>query len=162
MIGLLGDGPDRDVVRIAAVAGFTIVADSAVREDGRRCEGRIGEIVARETVLCRRQVRGRRLAGGDVAIVAEHAIVDVDARVRIGHIRKIRGVVAIHAILVVGIGRNVIRQLAQGNHVVVAGVATVGNTRMVISAGSKRAWIVANAAILDGRHVGGVHTVRRA
>lgn len=65
---------------------------------------------------------------------------------------------AIHAILVGGIGRYVIRQLTQGDHVVMAGATTVVDTCVVISAGSKGAWTVANAAILNGWHVVGVHT----
>ena len=69
MIGFLGYGPDRYIVGIAAVAGFTISVDTTVREAGRRCEGRVGIIVALETVLRRGQMRECGLAGGNVAVV---------------------------------------------------------------------------------------------
>ena len=56
MSGFLAYGPDRLIVRIAAMAGFTIAIDTTVREAGRRHEGRIRVVVARETILLRGQM----------------------------------------------------------------------------------------------------------
>ena len=56
MIGFLAYGPDRHIVGIAAMAGFTIVTDAAVSEVGRRHEGWIRVVVARETILLRGQM----------------------------------------------------------------------------------------------------------
>ena len=38
MIGFLGYGPDRDIVRIATVAGFAVAVDVIVEEVGCICE----------------------------------------------------------------------------------------------------------------------------
>ncbi len=56
MIGFLAYGPDRHIVRIAAMAGFTIAVDTTVREGGRQLEGRIRVVVAGETILLRGQM----------------------------------------------------------------------------------------------------------
>ncbi len=80
---------------------------------------------------------------------------------RKGHAREIGGVMAIRAILVSGIGRYVITELAQRNYIVVAGVAAVDDTRVIIGSGCKGAGRVTNAAVIDGWHMSGVHAYCR-
>ena len=70
MADFLAYGTDSNMVGIAAVAGFAIVIDTAVREAGCQSESRIGVIVADETVLHRRQMGRQRLPAGDVTVVA--------------------------------------------------------------------------------------------
>ena len=55
MIGFLGYGPDRNIVGIAAVAGFAVVVDAIVEKVGRILERqiRIRIVVALETVVIR-------------------------------------------------------------------------------------------------------------
>jgi len=56
MVGFLAYRADRDVVGIAAMAGFTIGVDTTVREAGCQLEGRVSVVVARETILLRGQM----------------------------------------------------------------------------------------------------------
>ena len=56
MVGLLAYSPDRNIVGITAMAGFTIVTDTTVREAGCRLEGQVRVVVARETILLRGQM----------------------------------------------------------------------------------------------------------
>jgi len=58
MIGFLGYGPDRHIVRIAAVARFAAVVNAIVEKVGciRKRQIRVRIIVALETVLCRRHM----------------------------------------------------------------------------------------------------------
>ena len=55
MVGFLGYGPDRNIVGIAAVAGFAVVFDAIVEKVGRILERQIHIwiIVALETVVIR-------------------------------------------------------------------------------------------------------------
>ncbi len=55
MIQLFTDGAGRNMVRVAAVAGFTISANARVRETLRRLEWIRGS-VAKTTILVRRQM----------------------------------------------------------------------------------------------------------
>ena len=70
-------------------------------------------------------------------------------------IRKIGCVMAIDTILAVGAGRYVVRQLAHTDHVVVARIAVIDDSElvMVIGACAKRARRMTYLAILSGRHV---------
>lgn len=67
---------------------------------------------------------------------------------------EVRGVMAIDAILGVGIGRYVIKELTDANPVVMTGVAAAINTSMIIGPGGKRARGMASTAIQQRRHVG--------
>ena len=67
---------------------------------------------------------------------------------------EVRGVMAIDAILGIGIGRYVIKEFTDANPVVVTGVATANNTSMIIGPGGKSARGMANTAIQQCRHVG--------
>lgn len=58
VVGFLADGPDRDIYGTTVMAGFTIITDTTVSEGGRGAEGRIGVVVACETILLRGQMGG--------------------------------------------------------------------------------------------------------
>jgi len=73
--------------------------------------------------------------------------------VRKRRVLEVRGVMAIDAILSIGIGWYVIKEFTDANPVVVTGVATEINTSMIIGAGGKRARGMANTAIQQRRHV---------
>ena len=115
---------------------------------------RIRIVVASETILRRRQMGRQRLSGSDIAVMALHAIVGDYTCVIKGRIGKVRGVMAIDAILGIGIGWYVIKEFTDANPVVVTGVATAINTSMIIGPGRKRARGMANTAIQQCRHVG--------
>ena len=81
-------------------------------------------------------------------------------------IREISCVMAIGTILAIGTGRYVVRQLTHTDPVVVARIATINDTVMIIGARAEGTRGMANTAILQGRHVGikrGTkrHTARR-
>jgi len=63
-------------------------------------------------------------------------------------ISKVGGVMAIGAILVIGIGRYVIRELADTDHIVVARITVIRHAGMIISACAKGTRGVTNLAIL--------------
>ena len=115
---------------------------------------RIRIVVASETILRCRQMGRQRLSGGYIAVMALHAIVDIYPRVRKRRVLEVRGVMAIDAILGIGIGRNVTKEFTDANPVVVTGIATAINTRMIIGPGGKRARGMANTTIQQRRHVG--------
>ena len=87
-------------------------------------------------------------------------------------IRKIHCIVAIAAILTIGAGRYVVRQLAHTDHVVVARSAAINDTGMIIGARAEGARGMTIAAILvvysarvigTGRHmIGRLATGRNA
>lgn len=109
--------------------------------------------MALEAVLGCRQMRGHDFSGGDVTVVARHAIVHIYARVGKYHVRKIDGVMAIRAILVVGIGWNVIRQFTNADTVVVTYIAAA-DSDVIKGAGGKCSRGMAVLAIFGGkRHV---------
>ena len=155
MVGLLVYRPDRDIIGIAVVTALTIVGDTCVKE-GLCWLERIGGGMANHTVLACRQMTGG-LPVTDVTVVTGHAIVNHTGVVEYcpgkGHC-----IVTIHAILVVGSGRDVIDRLTRTDHVVVAGRAVINDTGMIIGAGGKCARRMANTTIQKRRHVGRMHT----
>jgi hypothetical protein len=83
----------------------------------------------------------------DIAIMTGQTVTGVCRAVIKCHIRKVSNNMADRAILVVGIGRYVIRQFTYTNNIVVARI-TSGNTGMIIGASTKGARGMAIAAIL--------------
>lgn len=72
MVGFLAYGPNRNIAGIATVAGFAVTVNAIVEKVGCILERqiRIRVIVARETVLRRRQMSRCLLAGGDSSVMA--------------------------------------------------------------------------------------------
>ena len=114
----------------------------------------------------------KRFTSTDRAVMARRAIVH-DAPVvkrRLGKVRmhNTTRTVAICAILVVGIGWYVVKELAHTDYIVVAGVTTTHKRRagMIKGASAKSPRGMTNLAVLGGRHVlvergGRKHTGRR-
>lgn len=67
---------------------------------------------------------------------------------------KVRGVMAIGAILIAGIGRYMVLQLTHADPVVMARIAAIIDTGMIIGAGAESPRGMTGTAILSGRHVG--------
>lgn len=127
MVGFLAYGADRNIARIATVAGFAIGVDTAVGKVGciLECHIRIRVVVTLQTVVIGQQVgrqMGRQLpSGSDVTVVARHAIAELrraQGRVVYHGASEIDGVeVAGPAILR---GRYVVGEFPQADHIVVA------------------------------------------
>lgn len=92
--------------------------------------------MALETILSRRQMISR-LPSADVIVMAQCTVAGIDTRMVKRRGGKIRGVMAIGTILCIGISRNVIEQFTHANPVVVAGVAAIDDTGMIIGSGRK-------------------------
>lgn len=154
MIKLLCYGSDSDVVGIAIMASFTIAGDPIVEEVRCGHERRVSVVVALKTILnCRYMIN--RLCGADVTFMTQRTVAGIYARVVKPSISKVRGVMAIGAILGIGIGRYVIEEFTHTNPVVVTGVAAISDTGMIIGTGGKGAWGMTILAILGGDwHVG--------
>lgn len=87
----------------------------------------------------------------------------VDPHVIESRAGELDGIVAGRAILR---RRQVVGQFADGDHVVVTALTATGDAGMIVGAGGESAWRVADAAVLEGRHViqvlaRGGHTVAR-
>ncbi len=111
--------------------------------------------VAGSTVQVRRYMTNR-LTNTNITVMAGQAVAVCNA-VNKGHIRKVSNYMAITAILIIGIGRYVIRQFTDTNRVVVAGVTTTHERRagMIKGASAKGTRGVTNTTIFSGRHVVG-------
>ena len=91
--------------------------------------------------------------------MTQRAVAGVDTHVVKRRTRKFGGGMAVGAILRIGIGRHVINQLTNRDHIIVAGVAAVHDTGMIEGATGKGARCMAHGAILIGG--GGRHVVER-
>ena len=158
MIGFLAYSPDCDISGIAIVAALTIVGDTRVKEGLCRLERWRGGVTNDAILGCWQMIY--RLSGTDVTIVTGYAIVN-HTRVTEYCPGKGHCIVTIHAILVVGSGRDVIDRLTRTDHVVVARGAVSNDTDMIIGAGGKCPRGMANTTIQKRRHVGRMHAACR-
>ena len=90
----------------------------------------------------------------DITVMALRAIAGIDTHVAKRRWSKGGGVVAVDAILVIGIGRYVIRQLTDTDYIVVARRTVAHDTGMIIGARAEGPRRVTDLAILtEGRHM---------
>lgn len=136
------------------MTGRTIAAHYIQIMDKRAGEGTktVVDDVARRTLQVRRHMTNR-LAIADITVMAGQAVAGIRARVIKRHRSKIGRCMASGAILVVGIGRNVIRQFTYTNIIIVTLVAATSDTGMIITASGKGTRGVTNTTILTGWHV---------
>ena len=158
MIGLLAYRPHRDISGITIMAALTIVVYAGVKEGLCRLERWRGGVANDAILGCRQMIY--RLSGTDATVVTGYAIVN-HTRVTEYCPGKGHCIVTIHAILVVGSGRDVIDRLTRTDHVVVARGAVINDTGMIIGAGGKCPRRMANTTIQKRRHVGRMHTACR-
>ena len=146
----------RDVIRHLGGRDPGGVARSAVPWiDPCVAEHYPGEAVVVADVMAIRTIEGCRnviggLAGADETVVAGRTIAGIDAGVIEDRACEIRGVMALHTVSRRG---QVIRQLTQGDDIVVAEGAVVDHTEVIIGARGEGARRVADAAVLGGGHV---------
>ena len=93
------------------------------------------------------------LSDTDVSVVAQGAIARIDEQMIEGRIDKFGGGMAIGAILIVRIGRQVIDELADADHVVVTQRAVIHDAGMIVGAADEGAGGMANRTIFEGWHV---------
>lgn len=118
--------------------------------------GKAVEVAGRVTgrAIQRRRHMIQRLSDSDITVMALRAIAGIDTHVAKGRNRKTGGVVAVDAILVIGIGRYVIRQLTDTDYIVVARGTAVRDTGMIIGARAEGPRSVTRLAVLtEGRHM---------
>lgn len=116
--------------------------------------GKTGRIVA----VAGRAIQGRRhviegFSDTDVSVMAQGTVAGIDEQVIEGRIGKFGGGMAIGAILIARIGRQVIHELADADHVVVTQRAVIHDARMIVGAAFEGAGGMAHRAIFEGWHV---------
>jgi len=123
-----------------------------VVESNTRKASKVEDIVTRRAIQrCRHMIS--RLADTEITVVAQRAIVAVYAHVvKRGH-SEVRGVMAVGAILVIGIGRYVVNEFTHTDHIVVARRAATNDTGMIIGASGKGAWSMTNTTVFSGWQV---------
>jgi len=140
------------------MAGCTIIVDETriMEKSARECIKGAGTVARRAIQVDLYQIglhMTNRLASTDRAVMARRAIA-ANAHVVKRCICKVGDIMANGAILAIGSGRYVIRQLPYTDPVVVARIAAITDTGMVVGACAEATRGMANTAILQGRHVG--------
>ena len=95
----------------------------------------------------------QRLSSADIIVMALRAITGIYAHVVKCCISKVRDVMTISAILVIGIGWYVVSEFTHTDHIVVARITVTSDTSMIIGASAKGAWAMTKLAIICGWHV---------
>jgi len=131
--------------------GAVVLIDAQVIEADA---GKTGRIVA----VAGGAIQGRRyvidwLSDTDVAVMAQGAVAGIDEQVIEGRIGKFSGGMAVDAILIVRIGRHVIHEFADADHVVMTQRAVVRDAGMIVDAAGKGAGGMTHRAIFEGWHV---------
>jgi hypothetical protein len=144
MVDDLGGCDTRAMARRAIIGVYPQVAKGYARK-GRKV---VGNVTRRAIQHCRHMIV--RLAKTDPAVMASRAVVNIYARVIERRISEVRRVMARDAI---GCGGQVIKELADGDQIVMAGLAVIDDIGVIIDTRRKIAGRVTKTAIVGRRHV---------
>lgn len=152
VINLLG----RRYTGVMASRAIVGVYTQVIEGDTGEARVVVDDMTGRAIQRCRQMIR--RLAETDLAVMASRAVVDIDTHVIERHAGEVRGVMAHGAIFA---GRQVIDELANGDHIVVARLTVIDHIEMIVGARGKGTRRVTNTTVLDGGHVVDRFTARR-